>query len=250
MDCINFRRRILEDPFGHEHDTAEHEQACPNCAGFARETRNRDHALRQVLEVPPPAGMAERIQMAVNFDRQQQPSKPWWMSTAAGLLIAVTAVTLSVILDPLDRRNAALAESVVNHIKDEAHHLHEAGPAQDGAVKRVFQRFGASFEGGIGRVNFAARCLMRKKTGVHLVLPGETGPITVLYMPDEMTARVVTIADERFQGQVVPTLWGSVAVVGERGEELKGVTQRLLAAVTWPTTQVGARPLARDSAPI
>lgn len=245
MDCLNFRRRMLENPFAHEVETSEHEQSCPSCAEFARDTRNRDHALRHLLEVEPPPGMTERIQLAVDFDQhqQKQQTRPWWTSAAAGLLIAITAVSLSVMLDPLDRRNVALAESVIHHIKDEAHHLHEAGPASTEAVQRVFQRFGARFKGGVGRVNFAAMCLMRKKTGVHLVLPGERGPITVLYMPEEMTEQVVKVNDKRFQGRVVPTLWGSLAVIGERGEPLEAVTQRLLAAVSWPAPRLNARAL-------
>lgn len=243
MDCLSFRRRILENPFDHESALMEHERACPACAEFARQTRNRDHALRRLLEVEPPPGMTERIQMAISFDQhqQRQHSRPWWVSAVAGLLIAVAAVTLSVILDPLDRRNVALAESVVNHIKDEAHHLREAGPVDRGAVKLVFRRFGADLIGDIGRVNFAAMCLMRKKTGVHLVLPGEHGPITVFYMPDEMTDEVIEVSDERFQGQVVPTAWGSVAIVGERGEDLGDLAQRLVAAVRWPAARLGAR---------
>ena len=243
MDCLSFRRRVLEDPFDDDARVMQHEQACPGCAEFARETRNREHALRHLLDVPPPPGMSERIQMAISFDEHQrrQRHRPWWSSAVAGLLIAIAAVTLSIILDPLDRRNVALAESVINHIKDEAHHLREAGPAGAEEVRRVFRRFGAELEGDIGRVNFAAMCLMRKKTGVHLVIPGRSGPITVFYMPDEMTETPIEVADDRFQGLIVPTEWGSVAVVGERGEPLEGVARRLVRAVYWPAAGLEAQ---------
>ena len=240
MDCVSFRRRILEDPF--DSAAAEHEHNCPSCAKFAREVRNRDHALRQVLEVDPPAGMNERIQLAISFDQQQnRRGRPWLLSAAAGLLIAITAVSLNLLFNPLDSGNSALAKAVIHHIEDESHHLHEPGPVNDAHIRLVFARVGAQFKGGVGRVNFAAICLMRDKIGVHLVLPGDNGPITVFYMPDEMTDKTLKVADKRFRGKVVPTVWGSVAVVGERGEQLEEVTERLLAAAYWPESRIGQR---------
>ncbi|MGB5468264.1 MAG: DUF3379 family protein, partial [Sedimenticolaceae bacterium] len=104
-------------------------------------------------------------------------------------------------------------------------------------VERVFERFGAEVAGDIGPVNFAAECLMRKRNGVHLVVPGKMGAITVFFMPGEMTTEVVEVKSERFNGQILPTPWGSIAVVGETGEALDGLGERLVTAVRWPTPQ-------------
>ena len=111
-------------------------------------------------------------------------------------------------------------------------------PVSAGRIERVFARFGAELAGDIGQVNFAAECLMRARNGVHLVLPGKMGPITVFYMPGEMTDGVLPIDSARFAGEIVPTRWGSIAVVGENGELLEGIGDRLAAAVRWPSAQV------------
>jgi len=128
---------------------------------------------------------------------------------------------------------------VLNHIDDEAHHLREAGPVAGQRVKFVFARFGARLNGDIGQVNFAAECLMRKRNGVHLVLPGVQGPVTAFFMPGEHTERVLPVSSERFAGHVVPTAWGSIAVVGEHGEPLEGLAQKLAGAVEWPAPDSG-----------
>jgi hypothetical protein len=57
----------------------------------------------------------------------------------------------------------------------------------------------------------------------------------VFFMPGEMTAEVVEVESERFSGRILPTAWGSIAVVGETGEALEGLGERLVTAVRWPT---------------
>lgn len=75
---------------------------------------------------------------------------------------------------------------------------------------------------------------MRKRNGVHLVLSGEQGPITAFFMPGEHVEETIPVKSERFQGTITPTGWGSVAVVGEHGENLQDMTARLSTAVSWP----------------
>ena len=72
---------------------------------------------------------------------------------------------------------------------------------------------------------------------VHLVLPGQVGPVTVFFMPGEMADATVPVDSTRFQGEIVPTAWGSIAVVGETGEALEGLGERLVTAVRWPAPQ-------------
>ena len=66
-------------------------------------------------------------------------------------------------------------------------------------------------------------------------MPGERGPITVFFMPGEMTASTLPVQSARFSGKVVPASWGSIAVVGEAGEPLDGLAERLASKVDWPS---------------
>jgi len=141
---------------------------------------------------------------------------------------------LSLWTTSLERGHATLAQSVLYHIDDEASHLHTAQPLSSERVRGVFARFGAELAEEIGPVHFAAECLMRERNGVHLVMPGKMGPITVFFMPGEMTGTEVPVDSARFAGRIIPTGWGSIAVVGENGEPLQGLGERLAAAVHWP----------------
>jgi hypothetical protein len=235
MNCLDFRRQILADPFCKDVAVLAHEADCPSCAPFAREIRAQEVRLRSALqEISPPEGMAERIQLAARFDQRSTVRRRWWYSAAATVLMAVGVSMVSLFSTSIERGNVALAQSVINHIEDESRHLREVQAVSSGRLNRVFERFGAELAGNIGTVNFAAECLMRNRTGVHLVMPGQMGPITVFFMPGEMTESSMPVSSTRFSGKILPTAWGSIAVVGENGEPLDGLGERLAAAVHWP----------------
>ncbi len=245
MNCLDFRRRLLTDPFSKDPELLAHEAECESCAPFAREVRAQEMRLRSALQqISPPQGMVERIQLAVRFDQHSSAPRRWWYSAAAAVLIAIGVSMVSLFSTSIDRANVALAQSVINHIEDEAHHLREAQPVSDRRLRYVFARFGAALKEDIGRVNFAAECLMRKRNGVHLVMPGAMGPVTVFFMPGETVGSRMAVDSARFQGTIVPTDWGSIAVVGEAGEVLDDLGERLAAAVIWPQKNVGASDLA------
>ena len=235
MNCLDFRRQILTDPFCKDAAVLAHEADCSSCAPFAREVRAQEVRLRGALqEISPPEGMAERIQLAARFDRRSTTARRWWYGAAATVLIAVGVSMVSLFSTSIERGNMALAQSVINHIEDESHHLREVQTVTDRRLNWVFERFGAKLAGSIGTVNFAAECLMRNRTGVHLVMPGKMGPITVFFMPGEMAESSMPVSSTRFEGEIIPTAWGSIAVVGENGEPLDGLGERLAAAVHWP----------------
>lgn len=235
MNCLEFRRRLLEDPFASLPELQQHAEHCEACSQYARQERAREARLRAVIgQVTPPPELAENIQLAVRLEQKGRPRRQAWYAIAASVLLLVGASLVSLLSESWERGNMALAQSVLYHIDDEAHHLRAAGPVSHARVKFVFARFGARLTTELGPVNFAAECLMRHRNGVHLVLAGRQGPITAFFMPDEHPGQAIEINSERFQGQIVPTPWGSIAVVGESGESLAGLAEHLAQAVQWP----------------
>ncbi len=245
MNCLEFRRQLLVDPLHMDETAASHEAECESCATHAREVRAQEIKLRAMLmEVTPPEGMAERIQLAARFEAGAVTRRRWWYSAAAGVMLAIGVSMVSLWTASVERGGLALAQSVIHHIEDEASHLREAHPVSTGRVDYVFDRFGAKLTDDIGPVHFAAECLMRTRNGIHLVLPGTKGAITVFLMPDEMIDEPLPVRSARFEGQIIPTAWGSIAVVGESGEQIAGIGARLASLVIWSNEEVAGSALA------
>lgn len=240
MRCLEFRRELLQDPFAAGEALLAHEAECEECARFSRRVRAQEAALRDLLRSPePPPELAERVRLAVRLEQQAERRRPLWLAAAASLMLAVTIGLVSLYEQHIERGHMALAQSVVYHIEDEAKHLHAPGPASPQRVHEVFARFGAELAGNIGQINFAAECLMRNRTGIHLVLKGEHGPVTVFLMPGEKPAQMVPVETDRFEGEILPTSWGSIAVVGERGEAIEPLAIKVASNVRWGSQPAG-----------
>lgn len=233
MDCKEFRRQTQVDPLARSTERLAHEDECSDCASYARAARAREIRLRALLhEVAPPVGLDDRIRHAARTEQQQG----WRYAAAFGLLLLIGASMLLVQRSPIGPDRPALVNAVLAHIAAEQHHLRQDGEVSSSRLEGLFQRFGARLAGTLHQVSFAGECLMREHTGVHLVLRGNTGPVTVFFMPGEDTDRELPIAFRDLAGSILPTGWGSIALVGRQGEDIASIKDRISAAVDWPAS--------------
>lgn len=236
MDCLEFRRRLLQDPYENDGDLLEHEANCAECAHFSHSVRAQEAALRALLNSPaPPPELAENIRLSTQLEHPLGYARRAWFGAAASLLLAIGISMTSLFSEHHERAEMTLAQNVIHHIEDEASHLHDHGPASPARVGTVLARFGAKLVSDPGEVRFAAECVMRKRTGVHLVLRGDRGPVTVFFMPGEHLAAVTEVDSARFHGEIIPTEWGVLAVIGEHGEQVAPIAERMTRAVHWPS---------------
>jgi len=227
MNCLEFRRQLLADPKLKSAELAEHRLACAACARFGARTQAMEHSLKETLQVDIPDGLASRILLRQRLEARRQ---VFWRR---GLWAFAATMVLSVGLAMYFPRSAPLSleASVLAHVEDEQRHMLAHDNVSMEAVNQGMQKYGARLVQAVGTVNFAMDCTMRKTKGFHLVLQGDHGPVTVLVMPGDYIAQRKTVADQRFQGVVMPTRNGSMAIVAENGQDLAQMEQRLHSAL-------------------
>jgi len=203
MHCLEFRRRLLEDPYQNSKELLEHEASCPECATYSGKIRKQEASLRALLNSPaPPPELAENIRRGVRLESRTDVVRQVWFGAAASVLLVVGASMFSLFSAHYQREHMPLAQNVLFHINDEARHLHEPGPVSTQRVHAVLARFGAELGGDIGQIRFVAECVMRNRTGVHLIINGQQGPVTVFLMPGEQIPAVMPVASDRLQGEI------------------------------------------------
>lgn len=69
--------------------------------------------------------------------------------------------------------------------------------------------------------------------GLHLVVQGERGPVTLLLMPAQPVDGVLPLQAGEFQGVIMPLDHGSMAVVGNNGEPVMHLAERVRKSVHW-----------------
>lgn len=235
MICPDFRRRILQDPFANDADLLQHEENCPACADYAREVRAQEVQLRALLNnTPVPADLPDKIRHKLGIKKRRQTWFRMAWAMAASLFVVVGSFWLVNINSGLLGEPVPLAQNVLQHVEKEQHHYDVSKQVPHFQLNALFAQFKAKPSKQLGQVNFAAICPMGEHKGVHLAINGEMGPVTVFFMPQEHIEQPIDVASTQLQGEITPTHWGSIAVIGEPGEPISNIAQHMRNSVAWP----------------
>lgn len=223
VDCLEFRRAAGADPQHLGDEARGHVESCPRCREHLQRLRAFDERIRAALSVPVLAAQARRAAPAAGVDRRR------WMALAASIVGGVLVGALLWVGGP----RSSLAGDLVEHMSHEPQALAASGPAETAALDEVLERGGIRLRPGLGTVSYARSCEFRGHMVPHLVVRTDRGPVTVMVLRNERPSRPVHFDEQGYSGSIVPAGPGSIAVIGDAGNDLGQVTAEVLAAVTW-----------------
>lgn len=231
MNCLEFRRLCLAEPATQDSEFVQHKRGCARCGAFARDVNQLDKKLVTALRVDVPDNLASRIILRQSIDGGaiSRGQRRGIYALVAGLLLAVgitAALFLATGTPSPDRR-------VLAHIEMERKLLSKEWDVGQTELARVLDTAGVDLKGNLGPVRHASPCPLSKNGGVHLVFDGRRGPIIVLLLPKEFVPKVIPIHSEKLEGMILPTPNGSMALVGQPGEHLLQIAQKIRQAVSW-----------------
>jgi hypothetical protein len=231
MNELEFRKRCIINPddpdpaFRAALENAGYRRLQEECAGF-------DEQLSAALNVPAPEGLQERI-LAAN----RRPSfLARWKKRLAALTSLIVTMVLGLTL--LLRPQLALSDMVIEHLYHDMEVMYSRDVVRDEQVDEIVQHFGAAIESSlVGIIRFIEDCRFSDyRKGIHLVYDGQSGPVTVFYIPHRRIDRMQAIGKNEFQGIMFPHHDGTMAIVGLIGEDLKSQRSRVEAAFSWNDT--------------
>jgi hypothetical protein len=130
----------------------------------------------------------------------------------------------------------SLADEIVAHLDHEPNALRVTDEAvSDRRLAKVVPGNVATMNHDAGLITYAQTCVINGKKIPHLVIQGEHGPVTILLLPDEAIDDAVQLEGESINGVLLPVGGGSVAIIGERDEQLETIRDNVVNSVTWST---------------
>ena len=233
MNCEEYRERILADPSA-TFEGAGHAAACASCAGYLAEVQALDARIRKALTIDAPAlHMPELPPVSrdnvVGLASARHSRLPGWLAIAASVAVAVF-IGLQLSGGP----ELSLAEEILVHIDHEPGALRVTDvPVTDERLASVVNPVVGSMDRTIGLISYAQSCVIRGHEVPHLVIQGQKGPITLILMPDEKIDSALPVDGEGVHGVVLPLGNGSIAIVGERDEQLEELEKNVIDSVEW-----------------
>jgi hypothetical protein len=227
MKCEQFQNQLMQDPSCEDDDFIAHREQCAPCAREWKQAQEFEAILRTAISVK-----ADKL-LEVKHPRRRTTS--WWQQTwvraaSVALLIGASVAGFNLAQQLFSAEN--LPQLVVHHIQKEPEMLNTRHVLDEMELMTVLSPQGFDLVEIPGTITAAAPCWIRKGRGMHLVLRGESGPVTVLLMPGEY-AQQQAVVSASLSGMLIPTGWGSMAVVSHAGEDIQPLVHSLQQDVRW-----------------
>lgn len=232
-DCEKYKEAIAAEPWA---ETAgDHASTCERCRAFRDEMQALDRRIEAalLLDVPPLElpDLPDVDTSNVATITRPRLRAPAWLAIAATVVIAAV---LGVRMFTSSIDHPTLADEIIAHLEHEPYALRITDQAvSDDRLARVVPASVATLDHSAGLITYAQSCIIGGHRVPHLVLQGERGPVTLLLMPNEKINGPEQIDGSTINGVILPVGDGSIAIVGEKDEDLERIEEKVRNSVAW-----------------
>ena len=235
MDFSEFKRRIGAEPRSADPDLLRARDSAPEFSAEADRASAFESKLEQAVNVSMPAGLLDELQQISQQPADEAPAKKRWMpmALAASLLIAVGAAGISW---QQNRSWDSVGDYLAEHYAYDGHALeNQAGSAADGDLQQMLSEFNVEALPQLADiVSVIKYCPTPDGKGVHMVVNTETGPVTLIYMPNTEVTDHDYLEMKDVEAVLVSLPSGSAAIMGQgirEDRELLALVQNSIVTV-------------------
>lgn len=231
MNCLDFRRAYLTDPYHLDEAQEAHVRECDACARYANRQTAAERRLEAALRVSVPRDLAANV----IFERSMRGRRSLRLFALAAGLVLTLAATFGVTLISLD---SDLQDDFIAHMQHDPLHLQDAMGDAQATLQQVTQSLGISFQGEMsddfGQVVAARRCDVDGHQAAHFVIEENGVRATAFLVPHEALSKNEWMENDAGQhGMLIPTKGGVIAVFCPERQMLVRVGEQLQRSVQW-----------------
>ena len=227
MDDLEFRRKLYADPNCTDEDVLAAIASDPQKLAFYSELKQLDENMHQASKVKVPDDLVHKLilRQTMQTHKSQKVRQRVHLAMAASVAFVVgISFTLWQQSNLLD-----LSKQAIAHVHQEGAHALEA--QQNVSLQQVnakLAKFGGELSEDIGRVYYANFCDFENVRSLHMVVEGEQGKVSVFVIPhnDDYLSEGESFGN-KYQSQAVDMQRASIIVVGEEGENITKMKQKL-----------------------
>ena len=230
MDHAQYRSAVLSDPNDPNPELRAHRDSCAECAAYSQKLLGFEARLARALhiDVDPPKAAGAPAEVVALAGRPRRLQGARWLALAASVVVGFVVVGLIWVVP-----SRSLAAAVVAHMAGEpdAWETADAVPKQD--LDAVLQDSKLKFMPQAGKVSYASSCAFRGHVVPHLVVQSDSGPVTVMVLVHESSAKWRQFDEQGYRGVIVPMKGhGALAVLMKEPRADAATVTRIAANVS------------------
>lgn len=168
------------------------------------------------------------------FPASRFTTPPFWAGLAAAVAVAAVLVFG---IPQAERGTQDLVGEILAHMDhEEASRRVTSVPVATQTLNRVVGDQVAGMDHDVGLITYAMSCVINGRRVPHLVIQGNNGPVTLILLPDEAIHTSIPLSGENVHGVLLPVGSGSIAVIGQREDQLDeigDIGRKLVESVEW-----------------
>ena len=231
MNCLEFRRRFLEEPAQESEPARAHRESCDRCRHWHAEAQQAESRLRRALRIPVPEDLAASILLAQTTEdrsqRRQYTRRRTIWAMAAGLVLAVGA-TGALLWSGF---KPPLTQLAAEHMGHEPEALALRAALDSDAIATRLRDAGAQLVSVPGTVTYVQRCPLGLHRSLHLVALEDGAPVTVFFVPGARLQGDRVFEQGPWHGRQHAVNNGLLIVIGTEPQSLDRVETRWVAAL-------------------
>ena len=218
MKFSDFKHLLGADPYSQDPEFLRARNQLGEFAEAAREADEFERHLLAAAAVSPPESLHDDI-MRTKF-RSRSLALP--IAMAASLFLALGALA---IMSWNQQRFASLDEYIISHYSHDGQRVERVAantPVSLQEIEAIMASVGATSDPSLARkIRFLKNCPTPDGKGVHMVLVTESGPVTVIYMPNTTIEEEHGLTLEGKHAWLVALDQGAAALIGDSDEQLQ-----------------------------
>ncbi|MFC3107359.1 DUF3379 family protein [Undibacterium arcticum] len=227
MNCLEFRREKLADPRWLSAEALAHLEHCAPCHAFAHSVDESEARLAEMLRVPVPDGLAERVILRRKNGFSFTPRRRALVAT-----ILLTVGTGALYWKALPAPD--YARLAIEHVIDEPESFTTTRNADPALLRKVLHDFGGELTAPLGQLRYLRLCTVPGGMAWHIVFETDHGLATLLLiLARDMKASGSAAEMAGWHAIAQPVGKGCYAIVTDSPESLDAVSRMVRQRIVW-----------------
>jgi hypothetical protein len=235
MDDILFRHTAIATPNDKNDEFLRRQCDSEKNKTLVDQAKKFDLELQSVLKVDLPNDMIDKILLEQSFaiENKKNVNHRWHLAIAASVAFLI-GISLP-LLNNLNYFTQDIGTVALQHVQEEYYFTEKVDEnASLSTVNAKLARYGGLAKDDLGDVLYVNHCDFDGRPGLHMIIQGEQGRITVFVVPDDAGLRSSPdFYNQRLKGITENLGKVSLVIVGEKDEPLEKMKLKLKENIQW-----------------
>jgi hypothetical protein len=222
MNYFEFKQQLLKDSFTKDEEFHRLRKEDIRCDKAYEEAMEFERKLKKAFDIKAPETLRDSIILRQATEKSLTTTIRHY-AIAASLLVSMVLVAgfwYQKQPGPLEKFvNQALIMEPIEYMSEKE--LPEA------EIQELFASLNTKVNGDLGKVHFMKTCPTPNGMGARMVLMTDSGPVTILYMPNADIDQRIEFELENYKGSLIALENGAAAIIGEPSQSFSLVEARL-----------------------